>query len=160
MQVKIDNTLKATISEYIDPNFEPIKLTPDLNEIYDLIYSDYLSGSRKTKEYRVQQLLTLLHTKNYEHLVLSYDPRITYLPFKTLLQSPSAELISLVELDKHNSQLWEDLWLSSKPEEEIYRKICDSPLMIDRICGITLFTAYKIEEIRCEVERCKILGMG
>lgn len=62
---------------YVSPSFSPLDLSRSyLSRVMRALFGE--SPDRLMRNYRLQQLLTLLHTPEFETHVLSYDPRITY----------------------------------------------------------------------------------
>jgi len=65
--------------EYIEREFVPKKLNLPLRLAYQTLFGG--DPDRLFLNYRMQQLMTLLHSTELEEFVLAKDSRVTYLPF-------------------------------------------------------------------------------
>lgn len=65
--------------EYIPSSFRERALTTDLQLAHTILLGS--DSDRLFRNYRLRQLLTLLHNSEYGYLATAADPRVTYWPF-------------------------------------------------------------------------------
>ncbi len=145
--------------EYIDPSYVPVRLPQHLDEFHKIIYGE--RPSREHKNYRARQLLGICHASPVEDMILALDPRVTYLPFRPVSLPPMPGLISLPKLLDPLSY-WCDQYGNILFRGTEFNRLLDlwrGPIYTDRLAGLTMTVIYRTEELRCEMEKCQVLGM-
>jgi hypothetical protein len=146
---------ECLLEEYISPDFISIQLNELLNTIHSIIFAS--CKDRSDSNFRVRQLLTLIHLNN-EKALIALDPRITYLPFFPRntsninirsLPDMMAELSIFVR--EHEITLFKGL------QEEF--KLWKSPLFVDKLVSVILAFIYKVEELRRAMVGCQVLDL-
>lgn len=69
--------------EFVPPTYGAKPLTTDLFTVYQLIFG--INPDRAQLNWRLRELLAILHTTPMVEAVLDLDPRVTYLPFNDSL---------------------------------------------------------------------------
>jgi len=64
--------------DFVPSGFRAVTLTPGMNLVRSVLFGN--SPDRTFLNYRLRQLLTVLHSTELEEYVLALDPRITYWP--------------------------------------------------------------------------------
>lgn len=65
--------------EYVPPQFVPKQLSPALRRGLTVLFGS--NPDRAFLNYRMRQIMLLIHATELEQFVYSLDPRVTYLPF-------------------------------------------------------------------------------
>ena len=65
--------------EYVPPLYQPVTIPDAARQIYNAIFPP--GCDRAFANLRLSQLLPLLHRPQFDPIVRSFDPRITYIPF-------------------------------------------------------------------------------
>ena len=67
--------------QYVPPEFISRPVTSELQQVRDLLFG--VGPDRAILNYRLQELLTCIHTSPFADYVTAIDPRITYWPFNS-----------------------------------------------------------------------------
>ena len=73
------------LEEYVEPTFQPVALTGTLEALHELLLPARADDA--FINYRLVQYLQLLHSTEFASYVTALDPRLTYLPQRTLLSN-------------------------------------------------------------------------
>ena len=66
--------------EYVSPDYKPIRLPPALSTMRDLLLG--IGSDRALVNYRLRQLMALVHSTELGDYLTALDPRITYWPIR------------------------------------------------------------------------------
>jgi len=66
--------------EFVPPEFRPVRLTRELAEVRNVLFG--VAPDRAMLDYRLRQLMALLHASPLSDYITAKDPRITYWPFR------------------------------------------------------------------------------
>ena len=69
--------------EYVPPTFNALKLQPELQRVRDGLFGQ--GADRALRNWRLRELMSILHSCELAQFVTAPDPRITYLPFDNSL---------------------------------------------------------------------------
>jgi hypothetical protein len=147
--------------EYIDPAYRKLQLPAEIRFIWERFFGR--NSPRWARNYRARELLTILHSGDLESYILDLDNRITYLPF---LQGDGSKpkdlppLVAIPEAVQSTTQTgYRQLFGGRNVKYAEFERLWGSTAFTDRLGGIVLAFIYKLEELRCEVEKCKVLDV-
>lgn len=138
--------------EYIPADYKIRAVPPYLAQVRQVLLGH--DTPREVQNYRVRQLMTLLHSSNLAQHIYKLDPRVTYWPTADLYcfaKEPS-ELVPLAKIpDVLNAIAEEDVWtLYAGPDAAPL--VCweywnDRLQPQDKICGVTLAVIYRMNKL-------------
>ena len=140
-------------NEYIDPNFIPVGLTPQLQQVYTVIYSTLGMADRLKI---LTGLLSILHINLLEPYTLYFDSRITYNKRALDLMSNDITIVSVNTLNNQLDQRLLDYNVLNavfKPTargniQEIYGIWSQSHEVSLKLGAALLAYTYQLENIR------------
>jgi len=136
--------------EYVDRAFRPVQLSTLLRRVRTLIFGS--KPSRVDLNFRLRQIMMLLHTASLEQYVVVPDSRITYWPvvspgLQDHRMSPLPDIITAVEKALSTDDI--DELFGSDPQEP-YATFKDhwqhSDLIAYKLGGLALAIAFRTEE--------------
>jgi len=105
---------KAQGNEYIDPDFHPVKETPELQFVRSLLFGS--NPDAGLLNYRFRQFSTLIQSVRMENHVKRFDSRVTY-------NFDDESLFANVSLEKPIGQLIMDVIESVNNRPDVYHAI-------------------------------------
>ena len=138
---------------YIDPNFTPVRLTPELQKVRGVLFIDTNIGQQlKT----VMGLLKIVHISLLDAYTLYFDHRITYDLTKLSMTNYDTLLVSIISLQQQLERLLLDYNILNavfKPIDkaniqDIYAIWSQSQETILKLGAIILAYTYQLENLR------------
>lgn len=139
-------------AEYVPETYVPVTLPVRLARVHGLLF-DGRSGQRAVN-YRLRQIMQLLHVTDLETYVVAKDQRITYMPFDVALWSVNApEDLTVIASLLHKVLTYEDeVALFGEHPVEPYKTFktlwLTHPQIQYGLSGLVLALAYRIDEQR------------
>lgn len=128
-------------NEFISAEFVPMPESAIAKRVRGWLFYG-LTGEEK--DWRMHQVMQLLHTPTLEAHVLAYDPRVTYLPFERAKQPGSLVDVS-VRLHATVTTQDEEILFADRPDLlELWR----SDKMLFDLAGILLALAHHTDRSR------------
>lgn len=102
--------------EYVPEDFVPMETPEAVQKVKRVLW-----GRTPAHQFRIRQLMQLLHATELEEHVLAKDPRVTYLPFLATDKGDGANLAEFVPLLERELTVDDDIELFGDAEEEPHR---------------------------------------
>jgi hypothetical protein len=89
----LQNTVPAQSDEYVPEDFVPMEAPEAVQKVKRILW-----GRTPAYQFRIRQLMQLLHSTELEEHVLAKDPRVTYIPFVDARPGDDANLAEFIPL--------------------------------------------------------------